>query len=73
MVIATIVTTTIASFYFTLGWVYLTIIVPFITSESIRIWLWVARTQNTIDLSSGKGAFGDKNIQCKRCSSLYRN
>jgi hypothetical protein len=48
MVIATIVTTTIASFYLYFGMqVYLTIVGAIYNIESIRIWFyWVARTKH---------------------------
>ena len=64
MVIATIVTTTIASFYLYYGWqVYLTIVVGAIYNIGINshlVLLGGAYTKTPIDLSSGKGAFGDK-------------
>ena len=64
MVIATIVTTTIASFYLYFGWqIYLTIIVGAIYNIGVNshlVLLGGAYTKTPIDLSSGKGAFGDK-------------
>ena len=64
MVIATIVTTTIASFYLYFGWqVYLTIVVGAIYNIGVNshlVLLGGAYTKTPIDLSSGKGAFGDK-------------
>ncbi|MFV8269068.1 DUF5687 family protein [Flavobacterium sp. GT2N3] len=64
MVIATIVTTTVASFYLYFGWqVYLTIVVGAIYNigfNSHLVLLGGAYTKTPIDLSSGKGAFGDK-------------
>ncbi|WP_230158300.1 DUF5687 family protein [Flavobacterium sp. CECT 9288] len=64
MVIATIVTTIIASFYLYFGvQVYLTIIVGAIYNIGVNshlVLLGGAYTKTPIDLSSGKGAFGDK-------------
>jgi hypothetical protein len=64
MVIATIVTTTIASFYLYFGvQVYLTIVVGAIYNIGVNshlVLLGGAYTKTPIDLSSGKGAFGDK-------------
>ena len=64
MVIATIVTTIIASFYLYFGWqIYLTIIVGAIYNIGVNshlVLLGGAYTKTPIDLSSGKGAFGDK-------------
>ncbi|WP_413999717.1 DUF5687 family protein [Flavobacterium sp. W1B] len=64
MVIATIVTTTIASFYLYFGWqTYLIIIVGAIYNIGVNshlVLLGGAYTKTPIDLSSGKGAFGDK-------------
>jgi hypothetical protein len=64
MVIATIVTTTIASFYLYFGLqVYLTIVVGAIYNIGVNshlVLLGGAYTKTPIDLSSGKGAFGDK-------------
>lgn len=64
MVIATIVTTTIASFYLYFGvHVYLTIVVGAIYNIGVNshlVLLGGAYTKTPIDLSSGKGAFGDK-------------
>jgi hypothetical protein len=64
MVIATIVSTTIASFYLYFGWqVYLTIVVGAIYNIGVNshlVLLGGAYTKTPIDLSSGKGAFGDK-------------
>jgi hypothetical protein len=64
MVIATIVSTTIASFYLYFGFqVYLTIVVGAIYNIGVNshlVLLGGAYTKTPIDLSSGKGAFGDK-------------
>lgn len=64
MVIATIVTTIIASFYLYFGWqIYLTIVVGAIYNIGVNshlVLLGGAYTKTPIDLSSGKGAFGDK-------------
>lgn len=64
MVIATIVTTTIASFYLYLGvHVYLIIVAGAIYNIGVNshlVLLGGAYTKTPIDLSSGKGAFGDK-------------
>jgi len=64
MVIATIVSTTIASFYLYFGWqIYLTIIVGAIYNIGVNshlVLLGGAYTKTPIDLSSGQGAFGDK-------------
>jgi hypothetical protein len=64
MVIATVVSTIIASFYFYFGWhVYLTIVVGAIYNIGVNssfVLLGGAFTKTPIDLSSGKGAFGDK-------------
>jgi multisubunit Na+/H+ antiporter MnhC subunit len=64
MVIATILTTTIASFYLYFGWqIYLTIVVGAIYNIGVNshlVLLGGAYTKTPIDLSSGKGAFGDK-------------
>jgi multisubunit Na+/H+ antiporter MnhC subunit len=64
MVIATVITTVIASFYLFFGWqVYLTIVVCAIYNIGINSHLVLfggAYTKTPIDLSSGKGAFGDK-------------
>jgi hypothetical protein len=64
MVIATVVTTIIASFYLYFGWqIYLTIIVGAIYNIGVNshlVLLGGAFTKTPIDLSSGKGAFGDK-------------
>ena len=64
MVIATIVTTTIASLYLYFGLqVYLTIVVGAIYNIGVNshlVLLGGAYTKTPIDLSSGKGAFGDK-------------
>jgi hypothetical protein len=66
MVIATIVTTTIASFYLYFGvQVYLTIIVPFITSGQFAFGFIGWRVQNTHRFEFWQGAFGDKSIQYK--------
>lgn len=64
MVIATILTTCIASFYLYFGWhTYLTIVVGAIYNIGVNsqlVLLGGAFTKTPIDLSSGKGAFGDK-------------
>jgi hypothetical protein len=64
MVIATLITTTIASFYLYFGvQVYLTIVVGAIYNIGVNshlVLLGGAYTKTPIDLSSGKGAFGDK-------------
>ncbi|PWA11518.1 DUF5687 family protein [Flavobacterium laiguense] len=64
MVIATVVSTIIASFYLYFGWhVYLMIIVGAIYNIGVNsslVLLGGAFTKTPIDLSSGKGAFGDK-------------
>ena len=64
MVIATIVTTIVASFYLYFGWqIYLTIVVGAIYNigvNSFLVLLGGAYTKTPIDLSSGKNAFGDK-------------
>ncbi|WP_264566092.1 DUF5687 family protein [Flavobacterium sp. N3904] len=64
MIIGTIVSTILASFYLFFGWhVYLTIVVGAIYNigvNSLMVLLGGAFTKTPIDLSSGKGAFGDK-------------
>lgn len=64
MVIGTVISTILASFYFYFGWhVYLTIIVGAIYNIGVNsslVLLGGAFTKTPIDLSSGKGAFGDK-------------
>lgn len=64
MVIATVISTILASFYLYFGWqVYLTIVVGAIYNIGINshlVLLGGAYTKTPIDLSSGKGAFGDK-------------
>jgi multisubunit Na+/H+ antiporter MnhC subunit len=64
MVIGTFISTIIASFYLYFGWqVYLTIVVGAIYNIGINshlVLLGGAYTKTPIDLSSGKGAFGDK-------------
>jgi hypothetical protein len=64
MVIATAVTTIIASFYIYFGWhTYLMIVVGAIYNIGVNsqlVLLGGAFTKTPIDLSSGKGAFGDK-------------
>ena len=64
MVIATIVTTIVASFYLYFGWqIYLTVIVGAIYNVGVNSFLVLlggAYTKTPIDLSSGKNAFGDK-------------
>jgi hypothetical protein len=64
MVIGTFIATIIASFYLYFGWqVYLTIVVGAIYNIGINshlVLLGGAYTKTPIDLSSGKGAFGDK-------------
>ncbi len=64
IVIATLVSTLLASFYLFYGWqVYLTIVVGAIYNIGVNshlVLLGGAYTKTPIDLSSGKGAFGDK-------------
>ena len=64
MVIATFVSTILASFYLYFGWqVYLTIVVGAIYNIGVNshlVLLGGAYTKTPIDLDSGKGAFGDK-------------
>jgi hypothetical protein len=64
MVIATIVSTILASFYLYFGWqVYMTIVVGAIYNIGVNshlVLLGGAYTKTPIDLDSGKGAFGDK-------------
>jgi hypothetical protein len=64
MVLATVVSTILASFYLYFGWqVYLTIVVGAIYNIGVNshlVLLGGAYTKTPIDLSSGKGAFGDK-------------
>ncbi|WP_281336780.1 DUF5687 family protein [Flavobacterium eburneipallidum] len=64
MVIATIVSTILASFYIYFGWqVYMTIVVGAIYNIGVNshlVLLGGAFTKTPIDLDSGKGAFGDK-------------
>lgn len=64
MVIGTVISTIIASFYLYFGWqVYATIVVGAIYNIGINshlVLLGGAFTKTPIDLSSGKGAFGDK-------------
>lgn len=64
MVIATIVSTILASFYLYFGWqIYMTIVVGAIYNIGVNshlVLLGGAYTKTPIDLSSGKGAFGDK-------------
>ncbi|MBC7847599.1 MAG: hypothetical protein H7Y10_14045 [Flavobacterium sp.] len=64
MVIATIVSTILASFYLYFGWqIYMTIVVGAIYNIGVNshlVLLGGAFTKTPIDLSSGKGAFGDK-------------
>jgi hypothetical protein len=64
MVIGTVVSTILASFYLYFGWtVYLTIVVGAIYNIGVNsslVLLGGAFTKTPIDLSSGKGAFGDK-------------
>ncbi len=64
MVIATVITTIVASFYLYFGWqIYLTVIVGAIYNigvNSFLVLLGGAYTKTPIDLSSGKNAFGDK-------------
>ena len=64
MVIGTVISTLIASFYLYFGWqIYLAIIVGAIYNigfNSHLVLLGGAYTKTPIDLSSGKGAFGDK-------------
>lgn len=64
MVIGTFITTILASFYLYFGWqIYLTIVAGAIYNIGINshlVLLGGAYTKTPIDLSSGKGAFGDK-------------
>ena len=64
MVIGTVISTILASFYLYFGWhIYLTIVVGAIYNIGINshlVLLGGAYTKTPIDLSSGKGAFGDK-------------
>ena len=64
MVIATIVSTILASFYLYFGWqIYMTIVVGAIYNIGVNshlVLLGGAYTKTPIDLSSGKGAFSDK-------------
>jgi len=64
MVIATVVSTVLASFYLYFGWqIYMTIVVGAIYNIGVNshlVLLGGAYTKTPIDLSSGKGAFGDK-------------
>jgi len=64
MILATIFTTILASFYLYFGWqVYLTVVVGGIYNIGVNsqlVLLGGAYTKTPIDLSSGKGAFGDK-------------
>jgi hypothetical protein len=64
MVIATIATTFLASFYLYFGWqIYMTVVVGAIYNIGVNshlVLLGGAYTKTPIDLSSGKGAFGDK-------------
>jgi len=64
MVIATIVSTILASFYLYFGWqIYITIVVGAIYNIGVNshlVLLGGAFTKTPIDLDSGKGAFGDK-------------
>ncbi|MBP6550830.1 MAG: hypothetical protein KA228_07055 [Flavobacterium sp.] len=64
MVIATIVSTILASFYLYFGWqIYMTIVVGAIYNIGVNshlVLLGGAYTKTPIDLDSGKGAFGDK-------------
>lgn len=64
MVIGTIISTILASFYLYFGWqIYMTIVVGAIYNIGVNshlVLLGGAYTKTPIDLSSGKGAFGDK-------------
>jgi hypothetical protein len=64
MIIGTIISAILASFYLYFGWqIYLTIVVGAIYNigvNSLLVLLGGAYTKTPIDLSSGKGAFGDK-------------
>jgi hypothetical protein len=64
MIIGTIISAILASFYLYFGWqVYLTIVVGAIYNIGVNsslVLLGGAFTKTPIDLSSGKGAFGDK-------------
>ncbi|CAN1494109.1 Family of unknown function DUF5687 [Flavobacteriaceae bacterium] len=64
MIIGTIISAILATFYLYFGWqIYLTIVVGAIYNigvNSLLVLLGGAFTKTPIDLSSGKGAFGDK-------------
>ena len=64
MVIATFISSILASFYLYFGWqIYLTIVVAAIYNMGVNshlVLLGGAYTKTPIDLSTGKGAFGDK-------------
>lgn len=64
MVMATVITTIVASFYLYFGWkIYLTIVVAAIYNIGFNAYLVLlggAFTKTPIDLTSTKGAFGDK-------------
>jgi hypothetical protein len=64
MIIGTVISTILASFYLYFGWhVYLIILVAAIYNigvNSFLVLLGGAYTKTPIDLNSGKGAFGDK-------------
>jgi hypothetical protein len=64
MIIGTVITAMLASFYLYFGWqIYLTILVGAIYNigvNSLLVLFGGAYTKTPIDLSSGKGAFGDK-------------
>ena len=64
MIIGTVVSTILASFYLFFGWhVYLIVVVGAIYNigvNSLLVLLGGAFTKTPIDLNSGKGAFGDK-------------
>jgi multisubunit Na+/H+ antiporter MnhC subunit len=64
MVITTVASTFLASFYLYFGWqIYMTIVVGAIYNIGVNshlVLLGGAYTKTPIDLSSGKGAFGDK-------------
>ena len=64
MIIGTVISTILASFYLFFGWhVYLIILVGAIYNigfNSLLVLLGGAFTKTPIDLNSGKGAFGDK-------------
>lgn len=64
IVIATVISTLLASFYLFMGWqIYLTVIVGAVYNIGVNshlVLLGGAYTKTPVDLSSSKGAFGDK-------------